>query len=832
MTSAPYPWSGIFHHFKFSSHMKNWMLLVVLLLGATPLLAQHKIYGNITDETGSPLPGAIVRLIEKGGGTIADADGYYLYSPLETGDYTLRVEYLGYAPREQKVSLRGSQTVDFQLLPSTFTLEGVEVLSNWATRKTPVPHTYLDEDELELNNLGQDVPFLLRFTPSAVVTSDAGTGIGYTGIRIRGSDPSRINVTINGIPLNDSESQGVFWVDLPDFAGSTNEIQIQRGVGTSTNGSGAFGATINLRSIDLNKEAYADFYNSYGSFNSRKHSLRVGSGLIKDRWSFDGRLSLIQSDGYIDRGSADLRSFYLSGGWYGDKTTLKALAFTGHEITYQSWFGTPQSRLENDEEAMRAHAANNGHTEEQLENLLNSGRTYNFYLYDNQVDNYQQDHYQLHLSHQFSDQWMGRGALHYTRGQGFFEQFREDDGFADYQLSNPVIGGDTITSGDFIRRRWLDNDFYGGTASLHYFRDNLSLTLGGAFHQYDGDHFGEIIWAEYATNSDIRDRYYEGVGNKSDFNAFAKLEFNWRRWWNGYVDLQVRRVDYKIDGIDNDLRALDFEETYTFFNPKFGLRRDLSRGQSVFASVGVAHREPVRSDIVDALVDRVPTAERLIDFELGYDYTRSNFRLVANAYWMQYRDQLVQTGELNDVGAPVRINVPDSYRAGIELQTDWRIAKQLNWRANLTVSQNKIRSYDQLLYDYTSGFEIITENFEDTDIALSPNLIGASELGFYPVPAFEVALLSKYVGDQFLDNTSSEERMIEAFFVNDLRLRYQFKPQKLRELNLSFIINNVFDTEYSANGYTFSYVAGERVTENFFYPQAGIWWMAAVDVKF
>ncbi len=812
--------------------MRILLLFAALLLWSSQAMAQNKVYGNITDETGSPLPGAIVRLVEKGGGTIADADGFYLFAPLEAGPYTLRVEYLGYAPQERVVNVQGTLTADFQLRTTAITLEGVEVLSNWATRKSPIPQTYLSQEDLEVNNQGQDVPYLLRMTPSAVVTSDAGTGIGYTGIRIRGSDPSRINVTINGIPLNDAESQGVFWVDLPDFAGSTDEIQIQRGVGTSTNGSGAFGATINLRSMDLEKKPYGELYNSYGSFNSRKHALRLGSGLINDRWAFDGRLSLIQSDGYIDRASADLRSFYLSGSYYGKKTTLKAVAFTGHEVTYQSWFGTPQSRLENDEEGMRTHAANNGYTEAQLENLLNSGRTYNFYLYDNQVDNYQQNHYQLHLSHEFNDQWMGRAALHYTRGFGYFEQFREDDDFADYQLNNPIIGSDTITSGDFIRRRWLDNDYYGGTASLNYLLPNLNLTLGGAFHQYDGDHFGEIIWAEFATNSDIRDRYYDNVGNKSDFNVFAKMEVNWKQWWNWYVDLQLRQVNYKINGVDNDLRNLDFEQNFTFFNPKLGVRRDFSGTQSVFASVGVAHREPVRSDIVDALTDRVPTAERLVDVELGYDYTRSTFQFGANVYWMQYQDQLVQTGELNDVGAPVRINVPNSYRAGLELQTDWQITERFNWRANLTLSQNKIQSYDQFLYDYTNGFEIIEETFEDTDIAFSPNVIGGSELSLRPVPAFEIALLSKYVGDQFLDNTSSEERKIDAFFVNDLRLRYQFKTPKIRELNLSFIVNNVFDTEYSSNGYTFSYVVGERVTENFYYPQAGIWWMAAVDVKF
>ncbi len=813
--------------------MKNFLTLSVLLLSSLSLFSQNNIFGNVLDEEGTPLPGASVLINDGEMGTMTDSDGFFMLRGLKSGEQNLIVSYLGYETQEKKVTVVAPTSIDFILIATSYELKNVEVLGTWAKAKTPVTQTNVGQEALDQFNQGQDIPFLLRLTPSLVSTSDAGTGIGYTGMRIRGSDPTRINVTINGIPLNDAESQGVFWVNLPDFAGSTDNVQIQRGVGTSTNGAGAFGATVNLQSIGLKEKPYAELSNSFGSFNTRKHSLELGSGLIKEHWAFDGRLSMVNSDGYIDRGAADLQSYYLSGAYYGDKTVLKAIAFAGKEVTYQSWYGTPQSRIENDEEGMRTHAANEGYSEAQLENLLNAGRTYNFYLYDNEVDDYQQNHYQLHWSQQFSSQWTWKSALHYTKGQGFFEQYKEDDDFEDYALGNPIIGGDTISSANFVRRRWLDNDYYGMTGNLNYLSGPFDLTIGGAFHQYDGDHFGEIIWASIAPASNIRDRYYDNVGNKSDFNVFAKAEYQISDQLNVYGDLQMRSVDYKTIGVDSDLRVIDIAADYTFFNPKIGARYAFSDQQSLYFSLGIANREPDRNDFVDApAFDATPKPERLTDFELGYQYRVGKLALEANAYYMAYKDQLVLTGALNDVGSGLRTNVDQSFRTGIELQANWDVLEKLNWNANLTLSQNKIKNFTEIIYDYTNGFEVISTDFNNTDIAFSPGAIAGSQLTLKPTDAFQIALLSKYVGSQFLDNTSNPDRQIDAYFVNDLQLAYQFRPANMKAINLSLTVNNILNTQYSSNGYSYNYVFVDKVVENFYYPQAGTWFLAGLDLKF
>lgn len=812
--------------------MKNLFTLAALLLCSWQVYGQNNVFGNVIDEEGNPLPGASVIILDADVGTTTDSDGFFMLRDLPGGEQMIEVNYLGYEGQKKEISVVAPTSIDFVLSSAAYDLGSVEVLGTWAKANTPVTQTNVSREELDKLNQGQDIPYLLRMTPSLITTSDAGTGIGYTGMRIRGSDPTRINVTINGIPLNDAESQGVFWVNMPDFASSTDNIQVQRGVGTSTNGAGAFGATVNLQSNGVRKKAYGTFSNSFGSFNTRKHNLQLGSGLINDHWAFDGRLSMIQSDGYVDRGAADLKSYYLSGGWYGDKTVVKAIAFAGKEVTSQSWYGTPESRVTGDEEGMRIHAANNGYSEAQLENLLNSGRTYNFYLYDNEVDNYQQDHYQLHWTQQFSPQWTWRSALHYTKGRGYFEQYREGDDFSDYNLACPIIGTDTICSGDFIRRRWLDNDYYGVTANLNYQQGALDFTLGGAFHQYDGDHFGEIIWAEFASGIDIRDRYYDNVGKKGDFNIFAKAEYQLNEQFHLFGDLQLRGVDYTTIGVDSDLRAIDIAADYTFFNPKFGARYNFNQSQSLYVSFGVANREPDRNDFVDAPEGLTPKPERLTDFELGYQYRAGNFTVEANAYYMAYKDQLVLTGALNDVGSNLRTNVDQSYRAGIELQGAWDIVEQLNWTANLALSQNKIKNFTEVVYDYTNGFEVIETAFPDTDIAFSPGIVAASQLAFQPAKAVELALLTKYVGAQFLDNTSDPTRRIDPYLVNDLRLSYSLRPKQLEAINISLTVNNIFNELYSANGYTYSYIVGDKIVENFYYPQAGTWWLVGVDFRF
>jgi len=556
-------------------------------------------------------------------------------------------------------------------------LEEIVISGTRAGANTPVTYQNIKKEEIELRNLGQDLPYMLSASPSLVYTSDAGTGIGYTGMRIRGSDASRINVTINGIPYNDSESQGTFWVDLPDFSSSVNSIQIQRGVGTSTNGSGAFGASVNLETNLYSKDGFVELNNSFGSFGARKHNIVLNSGLLDGKWSFEGKLSQIASDGYIDRATADLNSYYLSGNYIGKNTIVKALMFGGKEVTYQSWNGIEESKMMEDR-------------------TYNSAGLYydkdgNELFYDREVDDYKQDHYQLHISQLLNNSWTFNAALHYTKGRGYFEQYKQDEELNEYGLPDVEIGGEVITNTDLIRRRWLDNDFYGITYGLNYDQDRLSAVLGGGFHKYSGDHFGEIIWAQYASTGEIRHRYYDNVGEKTDFNTYLKVNYNISPKLNLYGDVQVRLVDYHTTGIDSDRRPIDTGNTYSFFNPKIGATYSIDPSSSFYASYAIGNREPDRNDFVDS--PTLPKHETLGDLEIGYKKRGDKYELGANFYDMNYKNQLVLTGALNDVGGSIRTNVDNSYRAGIELTGGYSFSDRFKWTGNFTYGQSKIKEY-------------------------------------------------------------------------------------------------------------------------------------------
>lgn len=703
--------------------------------------------------------------------------------------------------------------------PDSIDLDEVIIQSTRATAQTATTYSELSKKEITKRNFGQDMPFILNQMPSVVVNSDAGTGIGYTGIRVRGSDPTRINVTVNGIPLNDSESHGVFWVNMPDFASSVNNIQLQRGVGTSTNGAAAFGASINLQTNKINPEAYAEINETVGYFNTFKHTLSLGTGLLDDKFAFDLRLSKLTSDGFVDRASADLESFYASGAYVGKKSILRLNVFAGHEVTYQSWWGLPESKLEDD-------------------------RTYNFYTYDNEVDDYTQSHFQLHYSLQPTEDLNLNASLHYTKGAGFFEQFRDDDDLSDYKLPAIALGDTTISSTDLIRRRWLDNDFYGATYSVNYTpSDKVKFTLGGALNQYDGDHFGEIIWARYASNSDIRDRYYENRGLKTDFNTFLKTLVNVSDALTAYLDLQYRAIDYRYGdstllnpGQDNDLVDIFGQQQFNFFNPKLGLTYQLNNNQQVYASFSVGNREPVRNDFIDAPEGRIPSPETLQNIEAGYRYASSKLRFNANYYLMDYTNQLVLTGELNDVGAPIRVNVDDSYRMGIELDAQASIAPWLGISANATFSQNKIREFTEVIAQYDADFNYLgLKNvvYENTDISFSPNVIAGASLDLKPKPGIEFSLLNKYVGRQYLDNTQNVNRSLDPFFVSNFRVQTTMKTSWAKEVRLGVLVNNLFNAMYEPNGYTYNYeYAGDLIVENFYYPQAGTNFMVNLGLRF
>jgi iron complex outermembrane receptor protein len=799
---------------------KTAFLFFFMLVFGISALAQRQGFGVsgrvIDSESGEGLPGATVLIQETGRGITTGQDGAFSFQ-LPRGQYTLEVRYIGYETAIRGISADKATGIDISLVESTILTEEVVVTGVRASEKTPVTYTEVSGEELEKQNLGQDLPYLINFEPSVVTTSDAGAGVGYTGIRIRGSDPTRINVTINGIPLNDAESQGVFWVNMPDFASSVENIQIQRGVGTSTNGAGAFGATVDLNTLDLNREAYAEIRNGLGSFNTWRHTVKAGTGLLNNRFALDARLSKITSDGYIDRAFSDLQSYYLSGGYYGEKSLIKLNVFSGKEQTYQAWYGVPEALVESDPTFNLA-----GTDYFQRENP-----------YDNETDNYQQDHYQFIYSYEANPELSFNAALHYTYGRGYYEQFKVGEDLADYGLQYPLTGDSTVTNSDIIRRRWLDNDFYGGVFSADYRpSEALQLIIGGGWNRYDGDHFGEIIWAQFAAGSDIRDRYYDNNAVKEDFNVYGKLYYEFSPGLNAFLDLQYRRVDYSFLGFDNELNNVQQDDQLNFFNPKAGITYLWDQKNKAYISFGIAHREPNRDDYTQSTPDSRPRAEELRNLELGYQYRDERLTLNANYYLMDYTDQLVLTGEINDVGAYIRTNIPESYRTGVELQAGYLITPSLRWNANLTLSRNKINSFTEFIDNYDIGGQRETA-FENTSIALSPNVIAGSQLSWYPLSGIELSLLSKYVGKQYLDNTENGERMIGAYFVNDVRILYSFSPKWIDEISLSLLVNNVLNEQYVSNGYTFGYITGgQTIYEEYYYPQAGTNFLFGTTLKF
>jgi iron complex outermembrane receptor protein len=815
--------------------MLKFMLLTalqVLLIRAEAQIIQGYVKEAKTNE---PLAGATVELKEAKQFSITDANGYFSFTQKISGNEEAEIRFIGYKSQVISVSAGASDWITVLLEEDILMTDQVIVSATRVSEKSPTTFTTINKALLQKQNFGQDLPLTLNWTPSLVTTSDAGAGVGYTGLRIRGSDATRINVTINGIPVNDSESQGVFWVNTPDLASSTQSVQVQRGVGTSTNGAGAFGASVNLQTNTRNDNAYADVVNSFGSFGTLRNTIAFGTGLINDKFVFDGRVSQIRSDGYIDRASADLKSYYLSGGYYGKKTMIKAIVFGGKEITYQSWYGAPESRLNNDEEAMLETASIEGWNQEQTDNLLSSGRTFNIYTYDNQVDDYAQDHYQLHTSHRFSESLTLNAALHYTYGRGYYEEYRYADDFENYGLSDVVIGEDTITSTDLVRRRWLNNNFYGITYSANYEKEKLSSVIGGAWNQYVGDHFGQIIWAQI---SDVpKDyQYYFNRGEKNDFTVYWKSNYQFTEKFTGFVDLQYRGVSYQASGKENKQFDFSVDQQFNFFNPKVGFTYQAADKQQWYASYAVGNREPVRNDFIDAPADRIPKHETLHNVEAGWRFTLSRLNLNVNYYWMNYKNQLVPTGELNDVGAIVRTNVDNSYRTGIELDGSIRISSKVFWNANFTLSQNRIKEFNEVMYDYGADFEEYNEvvtTYTNTDIAFSPNIIAGSGFFYMPLKGVEAGLLTKYVGRQFLDNTTNASRSIDAYFINDFRLSYRFQPSFMKEVSVSVLANNIFNVQYSSNGYTYGYLGGTtEYRQNFYYPQAGRNYLLMVALRF
>lgn len=687
-------------------------------------------------------------------------------------------------------------------------LPPLEIKAIRLSEQAPFAKTNISKAQIALNNVGQDLPFLLENTPSVVVHADAGIGVGYTGIRIRGTDATRINFTLNGIPYNDAESMGTFFVNIPDFGSSVNSIQIQRGVGTSTNGAGAFGASVNLMTNEYNPSAYLSLQNTAGSFNSFKNNVVFGSGLINNKFTIDGRVSSIRSDGFIDRASSDLKSFFLSGTYWGDNSSLRLNIFSGKERTYQAWYGVPQE-------------------------LLATNRTFNpagtekaDAPYENQTDNYTQTHYQLFYNKQVNSNWKWNTAFFLTTGKGYYEEYKAGVDFSDYNID---IKGKINVPADLVRRRWLDNNFYGQIAAVSYLDSLNDLTVGGGWSVYDGLHFGTLPYLSQ-TFAPANFRYYDNDALKKEMNSYVKWERKLTKQFKSFIDLQYRYISHQMNGFTKNT-DLEIERTFNFFNPKMGLTYQ-AKNIFYYTSVAIANKEPNRDDF-EASVTEQPRREQLIDWEAGFEFKKPKYAINANVYYMDYKDQLVLTGKINDVGAYTRVNVPKSYRTGLELQVKYAFNKYFNSSYNITFSQNKIEEFTEYIDDYDQYTQVAIPH-KNTNIALSPSLTTNRTFNWKPNDKLSFFWTSKYTSRQFLDNTQNNDRILDAFFINDINAHWTILNKTKFTMLLQLYANNVLDVQYAPNGYTFSYIYDRTLTtSNNFYPMAGrnYWISLKIDLK-
>lgn len=709
-------------------------------------------------------------------------------------------------------------------------LKEVTISSVRAKEKNPITFTNVSKEEIAPRNLGQDIPILLQYLPSVVTTTDAGNGVGYTYMRVRGSDGSRINVTLNGIPFNDSESQGSFFVNLPDFASSLESVQLQRGVGSSTNGAGSFGASLNMQTKSFQEKGYAEIANSFGSFDTRKHTLSFGTGL-HNRLELNGRISNIASDGFIDRASSSMFGYFFNANYATETTLIKLLAFGGKEKTYQAWNGRDNAPLSILSATNPDYIFGNTFNISGIKTNDN-GNIEGFH--NNETDNYWQNHFQLHWTEKWTEKWISNIALHYTKGKGYFEQYVDDYYYSnvlfsgDSQLSflglpDITIDGNTISSMDYIRKRWLDNVFFGSTFSLNYRNDKTDLLIGGAVNRYLGLHYGEVTWNQYNFNN--IGRYYDNYGNKDDINFYAKITQNIDSKLSLFTDLQYRMVFYDA----TSFRFEDVNDTFRFFNPKAGLNYQLDSKNVFYGYFGVANKEPRRDDYENDATK----PERLFDYELGWKYNSKKVRFTANAFYMRYVDQLVLTGALNDVGAPIFTNSGNSYRLGLEIESVIRLSEKFLISPNFTVSQNKNE-------DFIFQRDGVIQNLGSTNIAFSPNFIAANRLTYIPVKNLQLSFLSKFVSEQFMGNIDSESSKLDAYFVNDLNVTYEIKTNKIfKSIQFNALINNIFNLKYESNGYFYTFdddfsSPGTVTTIEGagFYPQAGINFLAGVTLLF
>jgi iron complex outermembrane receptor protein len=784
---------------------------LLALAGIFTAFAQTKttVQGTVTASGNHQvIAGAIIQLGNRQ--TLSNDKGQFDLGRISTGTYTLTVNSLGYLPWQQELTVT-NKTVNLtiELSDKALLLQPLEIRSVRASQMAPFAKTNITKEEITKNNLGQDIPFLLNQTPSVVINSDAGNGVGYTGIKIRGTDATRVNVTLNGIPYNDAESMGTYYVDLPDFSSSVNSIQIQRGVGTSSNGAGAFGATMNLSTNEFHEKAYAELNNSTGSFNTWKNTLRAGTGLIDGHFTVDARLSRITSDGYIDRASSNLKSFYLSGAYYSKQSSLRLNIFSGKEKTYQAWYGVPFDSL-------------------------TTHRTYNpagtekpGTPYDNQTDNYTQTHYQLFFNHTINELWSFNTAAFLTRGYGYYEEYKADQAFANYGLPNIGSGSTAITQTDLVRQRWLDNYFYGQILSAQYKKGSDELTIGGGWTYYDGKHYGTLAWLKQGSVP-AGYHYYDYPAHKSDINAYVKWQHALSANWSSFADLQYRHVNHTMTGFEGNA-SLNINRSFDFVNPKLGFTYHKNSTQ-VFFSYALGQKEPNRDDFQASLQSQ-PKSETLHDIEIGIEEKKHGWQWGANLYYMYDYNQLVLTGQINDVGAYTRKNVPHSYRLGLELQASGAVTNWLHLGGNLTLSRNKVGSFIEYIDNYDNGRQnaVLRKN---TDLSFSPAITGAFTIAIIPAKNLEFNLLSKYVSKMYMDNSQDEQRKLNSYFTEDFRVSYTIKNKLFKEWRILGQLNNIFNKKYEPNGYTYSYIfGGKQYTENGYYPMAGTNWMLGINIS-
>lgn len=778
---------------SFIKQVKIVAFLMVIFATLTANAQDFILSGKVVNNNQEPLVGATIVLEELKKGTATDFEGNFQLK-LAKGSHTITVAYLGFNTYTQKIEISKNKNLTIQLSTDSTILEDVLVAAVRVQADAPVTHSNLSKKEIAKRNLGQDIPMLLNYLPNVVSSSDAGAGIGYTYMSVRGSDASRVNVTVNGIPYNDAESQGTFWVNMGDFASSTQSLQLQRGVGTSTNGAGAFGASLNILTDAAATEAGGEISNSFGSFNTRKHTVKFTTGKVNEHFEFSGRVSNIYSDGYIDRASTDLKSYFLQGSYTDENTLIKALVFGGKEKTYQAWDGISAQQLKED-------------------------RRQNPLTYENEIDNFQQDHYQLHWNEKLNNNWTTNVGLNYTRGKGYFEQFKDDRDAADY--NNLIVDGS-----DVIVRRWLDNHFYVGNFNATYNNDKLEIITGTSYSHYTNDHYGEIIWgSDLATNTNIRDHYYDGKSTKNDFNVFSKISFNLTEKLRTFIDLQGRFVSYKTNGLTSKRKPLNVDENFNFFNPKFGLTYTLNDNNSFYTSFAKANREPNRSDFKDG----VNTHESLNDYELGWRFKNDVVKLNTNVYFMDYQNQLVLTGEIDDTGDPLRGTSGNSYRLGLEIDADIKLTNNLSVRQNIAVSQNKN-------VDFFTNRDGALQELGNTTIANSPNIVTGNTFTYHPSENFKIAFLSKFVGEQYLSNTDTEASKLDSYFTSDLNIIYEIETKSIfKSIVFTGLVNNIFNKEYVDRGYIYlDYWSTPGTTQEAqgYYPQATINFLAGVTLKF